>query len=273
MNEINNEDIRTILYEISKKIILPKFRNLSDNDIKFKNNVDIVTSVDIEVENKLKNILTNLLLNSLFIGEESFHKNSKILNSYKENQYCWTVDPIDGTNNFAKGLSKFAIMIGLTYRKKIIQSWIYKPLSEEFIYAQSGSGTFINNKKILITKKNIFNKSIGSISSKYWDNNNINEINLIQNYCKKVNSYGCIGFEYINIVKEIRDFAVLSKLYPWDHIPGTLILKEAGGSISHFDNTDYSFFLEKNNLVVANSVILKNHILELINLQRSCNDN
>ena len=45
----------------------------------------------------------------------------------------------------------------------------------------------------------------------------------------KVDSYGCIGFEYVDIVKGLRNFSILSKLSPWDHIPGILLVKESGG--------------------------------------------
>ena len=119
MSEINNDDIKEILYGVSKSIIIPKYKKLKKDDIKLKNNTDLVTSVDVEVEKNLKNTLTKLLPNSLFVGEESYFENPKIINSYDREQFCWTVDPIDGTSNFVRGDDKFAIMIGLTYRDKI----------------------------------------------------------------------------------------------------------------------------------------------------------
>jgi len=140
MNEINNEQIKSILFEVSKEFILPKFKNLKSEEIQFKNNKDLVTEVDLAVEEKLNNILCSLLPNSLFVGEEKFSLNSKIFDCYKQNQYCWTVDPIDGTTNFVNGKEKFAIMVALTFSDQIIQSWIYKPLTEEICSALLGEG-------------------------------------------------------------------------------------------------------------------------------------
>ena len=71
--------------------------------------------------------------------------------------------------NFVKGKEKFAIMIALTFKEKIIQSWIYKPLTEEFSYAKLGEGAFINGLKVMNTKEFNVSDSIGSISSKYWE--------------------------------------------------------------------------------------------------------
>ena len=194
MNEIDNNEIKSILFNLSNKFILPKHKNLKDKDLMRKNNNDLVTSVDILVEDELNNILCKLLPNSLFVGEEKFSQTPNILNNYNQKEYCWTVDPIDGTTNFAKGKEKFAIMIALSFREQILQSWIYKPLKEEICCAIKGEGTFINERKINIYNSSSLNKSKGSISSKYWGDNYLNTMKKIKNYFGEVKSYGCIGF-------------------------------------------------------------------------------
>ena len=144
---INPNDLREILFNISKDIILPSFGNLEKNQISYKGGKDIVTDIDISVEKKLNNILPKLIHNSNFVGEESYSKNNNILNYYLSEDYCWTVDPIDGTSNFAKSRDRFAVMVALTKSTKIIQSFIYKPLNEDFMYADH-TGTYLNNNKI-----------------------------------------------------------------------------------------------------------------------------
>ena len=264
MNDINNDEIKTILYDISKNIILPKYKNLKKEDIQFKNNKDLVTIVDIAVEKELQKTLNSFLPNSLFVGEESFANKPEIIERYNENQYCWTVDPIDGTTNFVKGKEKFAIMVALSFKEKILQSWIYKPLTNELSFATLGDGTYVNSKKISL--KNLVNisESKGSISTKYWEQKYAYKMKKIKNLFKEVKSYGCIGFEYVDILKGNRDFAILSKLSPWDHIAGILLVREAGGSVIHFDFSNYKHNIRKNNLIVANSIILQNGIMSLI---------
>ena len=264
MNEIKNEDIRNICYTISKKIILPSFRNLKESDIKRKKNNDLVTSVDLEVEKQLQISLKKLIPSSFFIGEELFENNHTILNYYNKKNYCWTVDPIDGTTNYSKGKEKFAIMIGLSFREKILQSWIYQPLNETMYYAYNGNGAFLNDIKLKSNIKTNLNKSIGSISTKYWNNQYTNIMNNIINKFENVNSYGCIGFEYIDIANGNRDFAIISKLSPWDHLPGILIAREAGASDLYFDYGQYNFLFNKQNLIVTCNKILTNKIFNLI---------
>ena len=131
---VNPNDIREILLSISNKQIIPSFGKLNKNQISYKNGIDIVTDVDIAVEIELKHQLSKLLKNSNFIGEEIYSKDPSILNYYLSEDFCWTVDPIDGTNNFAKLNEKFAVMIALTKNKKIIQSFIYKPITRIYVY-------------------------------------------------------------------------------------------------------------------------------------------
>ncbi len=263
---INPNDLQEILYNISKSIILPNFGNLKKKQISYKGGKDIVTEIDISVENQLSHILPKLVKNSNFIGEETYSKNPSILNNYLSEEYCWTVDPIDGTSNFAKSDEKFAVMIALTKNKKIIQSFIYKPLSADLMYADN-TGTFLNNKKITLNKKIKIENATGSVSTKYWsdwDNTEKEKLLSIKIKFKNVNSYGSIGCEYFDITKGIRDFTLLSRLYPWDHIPGVFIVRQAGGHDCHFDKKEYKFYKNSKNLIVSNSMDLNHDILNLI---------
>ena len=260
---INPKDLREILFNISKDIIIPSFGNLKEKQISYKDGKDIVTDIDVSVEKQLSNLLPKLLKNSNFIGEETYAKNPKILSNYLSEEYCWTVDPIDGTSNFVKSKERFAIMVALTKNKKIIQSFIYMPLTQDYMYADS-TGTFLNKKKITLNKKIKIENATGSISTKYWDETKKKKLISIKDQFRNINSYGSIGCEYFDIVQGIRDFAVLSRLYPWDHIPGIFLVRQAGGHDCHFDKKEYKFYKNSKNLIVSNSTDLNYDILNLI---------
>ncbi len=99
---------------------------------------------------------------------------------------------------------------------------------------------------------------------KYWDEFIKEKIISIKDKFKNINSYGSIGCEYFDIAKGIRDFTVLSRLYPWDHIPGVFIVRQAGGHDCHFDKKEYKFYENSKNLIVSNSMNLNYDILNLI---------
>ena len=61
-------------------------------------------------------------------------------------------------------------MLSLSFKDKILHSWIYKPITNEFFRATMQEGSFVNNKRIFNNKETLIHKSVGSISSKYWEN-------------------------------------------------------------------------------------------------------
>ena len=262
MDNIKQEDIYDICFNISKYIILPKYQNLKEDDIKYKNGSDLVTSVDIAAEKELKKNLLKIVPSSNFIGEEEFAADQNIVKSYHGDNYCWTVDPIDGTTNFVKERDKFAIMIALTKKDQILYSWIYKPLENIMCHAIFNEGSFINNKKIQTYGVNSLDAAIGSISTKYWDEKYWYQIKNLKNEFAEVKSYRCIGYEYVDIGVGQRNFAILSKLSPWDHIPGVLFVRESGGSDIDFNHQPYNFTKKNNNLIVGNS---KEFNLQILN--------
>ena len=260
---VDPNNLKEILHNISKKIIVPSFGNIRSNQNSYKNEKDIVTEIDFAVELELSISLPKLIKNANFIGEEIYAKNPSILKYYLSDNFCWTVDPIDGTSNFVKSKDRFAVMVALTKNKKILQSFIYKPITEEFMYADS-TATYLNNKNIKLNKYTEIENSIGSISTKYWDENKKTKLLAIKDNFKNINSYGSIGCEYFDIALGKRDFALLSRLHPWDHIPGVFIVRQAGGHDCHFDKLEYKFYNNSNNLIVSNSKKLNYEILNLL---------
>tara|TARA_A100001011_G_C14039719_1_gene727266 strand:- start:407 stop:820 length:414 start_codon:yes stop_codon:yes gene_type:complete len=123
-------------------------------------------------------------------------------------------------------------------------------------------GAYINNNKIVTKGENIIEETIGSISTKYWEPGFKDRLQVFKNIFKEVSSYRCIGFEYIDIGIGVRNFAILSKLSPWDHIPGILFVREAGGADIDFNNNKYDFTKNNKNLIVSNSEDLNSNILQ-----------
>ena len=81
---------------------------------------------------------------------------------------------------------------------------------------------------------------------------------------RSINSYGSIGCEYFDIALGQRNFAILSRLHPWDHIPGVFIVRRAVGHDCHFDKLEYKIYENSKNLIVSNSKKLNYYIINLI---------
>lgn len=94
------------IYEESKKI-----KNLS---IKNKERNDIVTDIDIFMEERIVEMLKEWFPEHTIYSEECGEIS-------KKSEYEWLIDPIDGTINFAAGLPLFSTSIAL---KKIMKQFL-----------------------------------------------------------------------------------------------------------------------------------------------------
>ena len=65
----------------------------------------------------------------------------------------WIIDPIDGTSNFLNGIPQFSISIGYEENNQIKSGLIYDPIKNELFFAETGSGAFLNNSRIRVSKK------------------------------------------------------------------------------------------------------------------------
>ncbi|MEK9157230.1 MAG: inositol monophosphatase, partial [Patescibacteria group bacterium] len=103
---------------------------------------DLVTVADQEVSDFLiKKIQEKYPDHGIYSEEQK-----DILNPGSD--YLWMIDPIDGTRNFANAIPMWCSMVALFYRKELIMSAVYNPLSDELFFAEKGKGASINGMPI-----------------------------------------------------------------------------------------------------------------------------
>ena len=142
MNSPLADAVATLLREVGKKTILPRFGALADSDIETKSDpTDFVTVADREAEQWLTPRLRRLV-DCPVIGEEACAENPAIRDAVAAPR-AWTVDPVDGTSNFVKGNGRFCSMIALLEYGVPVASWIWVPLTETLYMATAGDGAML----------------------------------------------------------------------------------------------------------------------------------
>ncbi|MEC7208802.1 MAG: inositol monophosphatase family protein, partial [Pseudomonadota bacterium] len=120
---VSDEAVLSILREAAAGLILPRYRNLAETEVRTKTSAtDFVTIADREAEAFITPALLALLPGSACIGEESVADGQTSI-SHIETRYIWTVDPIDGTRNFVAGSEHFCCMVSLIDRLEPMTSW------------------------------------------------------------------------------------------------------------------------------------------------------
>ena len=219
---------------------LPKFQSLAAHEISEKAPNDLLTIADLATEKALTAKLLAILPGSIVVGEEAVTENPNLLNALNGDDYCWLVDPIDGTINFANGLPIFATMVALVRHASVLAAWIYDPVHDVMAAAEKGAGATLNGQRVVIEQPGEPERYSGCLHLKGYDPELA--VTAVRNFDK----FGpqlvlhCAGHEYIAALKGRIHFALYSRTNPWDHAPGELILAEAGGHSRHLDHSAYS---------------------------------
>jgi fructose-1,6-bisphosphatase/inositol monophosphatase family enzyme len=234
--------VEAVLREVAQELVLPRFRNLAEGDIHEKSPGDLVTVVDREAEEALSVRLADLWHGSLVVGEEAVAADHRVLERIGDPGPVWVIDPIDGTGNFAAGREPFAMMVALLRGGEPVLGVIYEPVPGTVAAAEAGAGSYVDGKRVSMDHRPIPTDRLrGALATKYLPEalraqvlaragQRLGEVSL---------GHHCAGREYPDMVRGKQEFALFWKSLPWDHAPGALFLREAGGVVRHFDGAEY----------------------------------
>ncbi|APG63711.1 hypothetical protein LPB140_08140 [Sphingorhabdus lutea] len=242
-----------LLQYVGAHIIMPHFRKLSGADIMDKGQGELVTIADQLAEQYLSQKLSLSFPDHQIYGEESAHQNGLTPQMLSQGKW-WVIDPIDGTYNFTKGRSPFAIMLAQIQNGKAIFSAIYDPVTSRFCTAFLGQGAYINGAKIVHNPAPPHDKLNAAISMMFMSHE---QAKWAKRHLSPKLHYipipRCAGEQYPLVIIGNHDVAFFERVLPWDHIAGALFVNEAGGYVAHLDGSIYHPFTQKNGLLAATS--------------------
>lgn len=221
-------DVTDAMRDVSETIILPRFNQLAEGEVRSKTNPrDLVTIADEEAEQTLTPILRNLLPGSLVIGEEAAAADPKVLERLQSDEYVWIIDPIDGTSNFVHGRAVFAVMIALVRKGETILGWIHEPLENRTLVGQRGAGThrFSDGKSVALRIAVPQSLDLGSMVAALYNP----AVWPLKDKFARISRLGSAAHDYWALVENRLHVICYSWLKPWDHAAGALIHTEAGG--------------------------------------------
>ena len=138
--------IMTIMMRASEKAarsLLRDFNEVEHLQVSRKGPSDFVSAADKRSEQIIFNELQKARPDYCFMMEES--------GEVKGNNpdYCWIIDPLDGTTNFLHGIPHWCISIALEYKGEVVAGLVHDPVKDEIFYAEKGTGAFIARRSRL----------------------------------------------------------------------------------------------------------------------------
>jgi fructose-1,6-bisphosphatase/inositol monophosphatase family enzyme len=232
--------VEALLCRAAAEIVLPRFEALRAHEIIEKRPGDVVTVADLEAEHFLTKELPNVLPGSLVVGEEAHSKEPEILRRFDGDSPVWLVDPVDGTRNFTKGDPMFCMMVALVVRNRPIGAWIHDPLGGWTVVAEEGAGAWLNGARMTVPEAPPVDRWIGMVNSWYFEEPRRARLRAeTKARFGRIRSLSCAGHDLVAQARGERHFSFYRRLWPWDHAPGALILREAGGAADTVEGTPY----------------------------------
>jgi len=247
---MNLEHITSEVCKIAKETgrFLANERLVFQKDkVEAKSANNFVSYVDKAAERLIVEKLSGLIDNASFITEEETVE-------YIENDYCWIIDPLDGTTNFIHDNAPYCVSIALSYKSELLIGVVYEVCRDECFYAWKGGKAYLNGEVIKVSTVRDLSQSFIQLGLPYSDKEFKPVINsLIDQLYGKVNGIRINGSAAISLCYvatgrfEIYAEAIINI---WDFAAGALIIKEAGGHVTNFAGSDD--FLKGHHVVASN---------------------
>lgn len=194
---------------------------------------DLVTKYDVMVQAFLKKELLELCPEADFFGEEGQHETLT-------QDWVFIVDPIDGTTNFVRELHFSNIAVALACRGEVRYAVVYNPFWDELFAAERGKGATLNNLPIHVSDRPL-DHALCMCGSTIYDRSYTDRSFAIMRHlydrCLDFRRFGAAELDICQVAAGRMDVFFECRLSPWDFAAGSLIVSEAGGSLTRLDGT------------------------------------
>jgi len=267
--EINNliDDLRSFSWEAADILLyyanIIKKLDQKNEILKNKNNNDPVTLADLEVNELIINRINQKYQDTDWeiLSEENFKIES---NHFKNIEWLWVLDPLDGTKDFIQGTGNYAMHLALNYKRKPYIGVVLIPEKDE-LWISYAEKLWCENRDGSIRKENLSEtnilKEMTIVTSKNHRNEKLKDLIEKINF-KKTIVMGSIGCKVASIIRGDSDIYIALSLpgksapKDWDFAAPEAILKAAGGSITNIDNQDLVYGrtdLKHSGIIVASN--------------------
>ncbi|MGB5863914.1 MAG: inositol monophosphatase [Sulfitobacter sp.] len=249
--------IINVVRRAAKAEIMPRFRRLSDNDIRTKSGADdLVTDADTRAEAMITRALQIAFPSALIVGEEAVAEKPELLDGIADAQLAFLIDPVDGTWNFAHGLPVFGVIISATRFGKPVFGLIYDPVADDWAIADEDMTPQLQRpfgaaRELIAAKGKPLDQLSGSLSLNMFPKDKQAQLAATLPSFGRVNSLRCSAHKYRMLAQGHIDFCLSSKLHPWDHAAGALIAARAGAYVQMLDGSEYSAANHEGHLLIA----------------------
>ena len=234
-------------YKAARKLVRD-FGEVENLQVSKKGPADFVTAADIRAEKILRSELQRARPAYGFLLEEG-----GVVEGQDTDQR-WIVDPLDGTLNFLHGIPHFCISIALEQDGDILCGVIYDPLRDELFWAERGTGAFFNDHRMRVSTRSRLDEAVFCTGMPHGDREGrdtyLAQLERVSGSIAGVRRTGSAALDLAYVAAGRFDGFWEPALKPWDFAAGMVMIREAGGYITNFNDRPVDY--EQGDVMAAN---------------------
>ncbi len=220
-----------------------------------KGTIDLVTEADLAAEKLIIDRIRSRYPRHAILAEESGASEGRT-SIPGESEWKWLVDPLDGTTNYAHGYPCFCVSIGVERAGRVEIGVVYDPMRDEMFAAERGQGATLNERRIRVSEVENLNRAMLCTGFPY----NVRERpNFARDFTKftmqaqAVRRDGSAAIDLAYVACGRFDGFWEDGLNPWDVAAGILLIAEAGGRVTDYQNAPLDIYTPK--VLASNGLI------------------
>lgn len=216
--------------------IMEIYENAEDMQVEYKDG-----DMPLTVADKASNKIIVSALKEAFPDYSILSEEEKDSRERLKNDFCFVVDPLDGTKEFIKRNGQFTVNIALSHCHRTVMGVIYVPVTGELYFASQGQGAYLQEKEGEAQKINVSdNKEISSLRVVLSGSHGCPEMDaLLEKY--KLTNFIKIGssLKGCMVARGVADvYYRHNPTMEWDTAAMQCIVEEAGGIFRQMDSTE-----------------------------------
>lgn len=247
--ETAREAGQTLLEKFGRKI-----------NVSLKGDINLVTEADFASEKLIIEKIKSYYPKHAILAEES----GEAIVIGGDTRWKWIIDPLDGTTNFAHGYPCFCVTLALEHDGEIVLGVTFDPTRDEMFAAERGKGATLNNKPIRVSETENLGDALIVTGFPYDFKQRIDFARHLTEFLLRsrgVRRDGSAAIDMAYVACGRFDGFWEEGLNPWDVAAGYLLIEEAGGRVSYYDDSRFSIYTPP---ICASNGLIHGEMLEVL---------
>ncbi len=247
MNLMAAKDAALSFLKPARAEIMKWFRQ--DFSVEKKADMSPVTIADQKAEEILRTKIVKAFPDTGIIGEEFGEENA-------DREWVWTLDPIDGTRSFIRGLPLFASLIALLRNGEPVLGIVDLPALGETAWAVKGRGAFCDGERLRVSGQANLSEAVVATADQYCFRRKkyMKLLNRLSRESSLSRTYPD-AFGHLMAARGAVDVMVDPWASIWDFAPCKILVEEAGGRFANFSGNKDS--IRAGDAIVGNSTMVR----------------